>query len=126
MCFFLHCLASKTLNAILNSAYVRVRFAMIHTKLSIFLSFQKGKWKKNSCAEFLHALPVYKKLLLCGTLSNIVRKTLGVSKFKKLIEKCEVTLAVPRTSGRQERSRNTWENNTQQAGDICVPSYAGT
>lgn len=90
-----------------------MRFAMIHTKLNIFLSFQNRKMEKNSCAEFLHALPVYKKLLLCGTLCNIVRKTLGISKFKKLIENCEVTLAVPRTSGREEQSRNTGENNRQ-------------
>lgn len=58
---------------------------MIHTKLRIFLSFQNRKMEKTSHAEFLLALPVYKKPLLCGTLSNLMKKTLGLVTSKSCL-----------------------------------------
>lgn len=35
-----------------------------------------------------------------------------------MFEKCDVTLAVPRMSGREEQNGNTGENNRQQAGEL--------
>lgn len=54
-------------------------------KSGYFSVFQNRKMEKTSCAEFPLALAIYKNPSLCGTLSNLVRKTLGLVMSKSCL-----------------------------------------
>lgn len=91
-----------------------MHFTIIHTKL---FSFQNRKMEKTCCAEFPFPPLVYKKPMSQHT-QQFSKKNTGVINFKKPFQKCAVTLAAPRFSGKEEQNGRVEENNRQQAGEL--------